>query len=141
MYGRRPIFALPPYVTVVGESHVGINCVVRDRSHRVWIRFIARPGHHTEIAVLRIDGVQTAIANSHPADVVSNRGHLPAFEMRGWNEHCEIRLAACAWECSSDIVFAPFGRFHAKNQRVLRHPALCSRQVGTYAQGEAFFAQ
>src|SRR5438045_8507942 len=120
MYGRRPIFALPPYVTVVGESHVGINCVVRDRSHRVWIRFIACPGHHTEIAVLRIDGVQTAIANSHPADVVSTRGHLPAFEMRGWNEHCEIRLATCAWECSSHMVCTPFRACHANNLPVPR---------------------
>src|SRR5205814_9259987 len=101
MYGRRPVFALPPYVTVVGESHVGINCVVSDRSHRVWIRFIARPGHHTEIAVLRIDGVQTAIANSHTADVVSNRRHLPAFEMRELNAHCETRLASCAREGNS----------------------------------------
>ena len=115
MYGRRPVFALPPYVTVVGESHVGVNCVVCNRSHRVRIRFIARPGHNTEIAVLRIDGVQTAIANSHPTDVVSNGGHLPALEMRGRNEHSEIRLAACTGECRGNVMFAPFRRLYAED--------------------------
>src|SRR5512132_3329148 len=113
MWGRRAVFALPPYVAVVGESHVGINCVVRDRSHRIRIRFIARPRHYTEMAVVWIDRVQTAIANSHPADVIPNRGHLPAFEMRGRNKHREIRLAAGAGECSSYVVFSPFKRFHA----------------------------
>src|SRR5215510_5116015 len=98
MCGRFAILALPPYVAVVSESHVGINCVVRDRSHCVGIRSIARSGHDSEIAVLWIDRVKTAIANSHPADVVTNRGHLPAFEMRGRNEHREIRLATCAGE-------------------------------------------
>src|SRR5262249_14855360 len=55
MYGRCAIFALPPYVAVVGEGHVGINCVVRDRSHRVRIRFVARSWYDPEIPVLRID--------------------------------------------------------------------------------------
>src|SRR5882672_1499664 len=107
MCGRFAIFALPPYVAVVGESHVGINCVVRYRSHRVRIRFMTRSGHDAEIAVLWINRVQTAVANSHPADVVPNRRHLPALEMRGRNEHREIGLTACAGECSSYVVFAP----------------------------------
>src|SRR5260370_5516735 len=98
MCGRRAVFALPPYVAVIGESHVGVNCVVCDRSHRVRIRFVTRPGHDTEIAVLRIDRVQTAVANSHPVDVVPNSGHFPTLVMRGWEEHREIRLAACTGE-------------------------------------------
>src|SRR5437016_13955788 len=90
----RAVFALPPYVTVVSERHVGINCVMRDRSHRVRIRLIARPGHDPEIAVLRINRVQAAVADSHPADIIPNSRHIPAFEMRGWNKHRSIRSAS-----------------------------------------------
>ena len=141
MRRRGTIFALPPHVTIVGERHVRVNCVVRDRSHRVGIRFVARARHNAEVTVLRINRVQPAIANSHPGDVVTDRRYFPAFEMCGRDKHREIGLAACAGECRSYVVLATFGRFHAENQHVLGHPALCPRQIRTDPQSETFFAQ
>src|SRR5881396_364117 len=92
------IFPLPPHVAVISERDVGVKRVVRDRSHRVWIRFVARAWHDAEITVLRIDRVQASIAHLHPTGVVTDGGHFPAFEMRRGNQHGKICFAARARE-------------------------------------------
>ena len=138
---RRAIFAFPPDVTVVGERDVGVNGVVRDRSHRVGIRFVARARHYPEIAVLRIDCVQASIANLHPGDVITDCRYFPAPEMLGRNEHGEICFAARAGKRGRYVMFATLGRFYAQNQHVLGHPALSARQIRTYPQGETLLAQ
>ena len=134
------IFALPPHVAVISERDVGVKRVVRDRSHRVWIRFVARARHDAEITVLGIYGVQPAISNLHPRDVVADGRHLPALEMIRRNEHGEIRFAAGAWESSGNVMFFSFRRFHAQDQHVLGEPALFARQIRTNPQSKTLFA-
>ena len=59
---RRAILAFPPDIAVVRQRDVGVKRVALDRFHRVRVRFVARPRHDAEIAVLRIDRLQTAVA-------------------------------------------------------------------------------
>src|SRR6058998_184614 len=98
-------------------------------------------GCRFEIAVLGINGVQPAISNLHPRDVIANSRHLPAFEMFGWNEHGEIGFAARAGERRGHIMFFSFRGFHAEDQHMLGEPALFARQIRAYTQSKTFLAQ
>ena len=141
MLRRRAVFAFPPNVTVIGKRDIGIERIALDRFHGVRVRFVTRSRHDAEVAVLRIDRIQAAIANLHPSDVVAHRCHFPAFEMFRRNKHGEIGFAACARECRRHVMFAAFGRFHPEDQHVLRHPALFAREIRSDPQSETFFAQ
>src|SRR5213079_2430795 len=91
--------------------------------------------------VLRIDRIQTAIADLHPGDVVAHGSDFPAFKMFRRNEHGEVRFAASARERRHYIMFAAFGGFDAEYEHVLRHPALFACQIRTNPQRETFFAE
>ena len=141
MFRRWSVFAFPPNVTVIGQRDVRIKRIVFDRFHRVRIRFVTRARHDTEVAVFGIDGGQAAVANLHPGDVVAHRCYFPAGEMFRRNEHGEISLTARAGESGRDVMLAPFRRFDAENQHVLRHPALFACEIRTDPQRETFFAE
>ena len=81
---------------------------MRDRFHRIRVRFITRPRHNPEVAVLRVDSIQSAIADLHPGDVVTHGRHFPPREMFRRNEHGEIGFAARAGERRRHIMLAAF---------------------------------
>src|SRR5213082_896463 len=117
---RRAVFPFPPDIALIGECDVCEERVVLNRLHRVRIRFVTRPGHDAEISVLGIDRVKPSVrADLHPGDVVADRGDLPAFEMRGRNEHREICFAAGARERRGNVMLSAFGRFHSENEHML----------------------
>jgi len=115
VFRRRAVFALPPNISVVSKRDVGVKRVVRNRFHRVRIRFVIGSRYNAEIPVLRIDRVQPTIANLKPADVVTNRGHFPTGEMLRRNQHGEIRFAARARERRRHVMLFPVGRFDTEN--------------------------
>ena len=141
MLRRSAVFSFPPNIAVVRERDVCVKRVALDRFHRVRIRFVTRARHDAEVAVLRIHRVQTSVANLHPGDVVADRRHFPAFEMRRRNQHREIGFAARTGERRRHVMLFSFGRFDAENQHVLGEPALLAREIRTDAQRETFLAQ
>ena len=53
--------ALPPDVTVLGKSNVGVNAVGVQASHGVVVGLVGRAGSDTEEASLGVDGVETTV--------------------------------------------------------------------------------
>src|SRR5439155_26112162 len=82
---------------------------------------------------------QTAVANLHPGNVVTDRRDFPAGEMFRRNQNREIRFAARAREGSCDVMFLPGRRFDAENQHVFGEPALFARQIRADTQGQTLF--
>ena len=92
---------------------------MRDRSHRIGIRFHTSAGSHTKETGLGVDGVQPAIFSEfHPCDVVADCLHFPAGDSR--NEHRQIRLAACRGKRAGHVLHFALRVGEFQNQHVFR---------------------
>ena len=110
----------------------------------VGVGFLVGAGSHAEEAVLRVDGIQTAVvANVHPGDIVAHRPHLVALLgiHFGRDEHGQVGFAAGRGERGGDVVHVALRILDAEDQHVLGHPAFLVALVAGDAQREAFFAQ
>src|SRR5262249_15534533 len=73
--------------------------------------------------------------------IVPDGPYLPALET-GWRyEHGKVRLAAGAGEGGGHIGLFTLWVLDPDDEHMLCHPALIARDIGSYAQGEAFLAQ
>ena len=137
---RRLGQPLPPYVAIVGQRHIGVDAVGRERVDGVLVGGFAGPGRHAEEAVFRVDGVEpSVVAEAHPGDVVAHGLSLPAFD--GGLQHGQIGLAAGAGEGGGDVLHQPFRRGELEDEHVLGQPALVAGHDRGDAQSVALLAE
>ncbi len=147
-FRRRSIrHPLPPNPTLGSQRHIGKNRILRERSHRIWIRLRARPRSHPKESSLRIDRPQLPILiRLDPRNIVPNRPYLPPFKPRRRNHHRKVRLPASRRKRRRNISLFRLPvlicrRFHANNQHMLGHPPLIPSDVRSNSQRKTLLPQ
>ncbi len=114
MCWRRAVHAFPPDIAIVGQCGVGNNAVAGDAQHRIGVGRHVGARCHAENTRFGIDRAQAAIWTFlNPSDIVANRGDFPAFETFGWNQHCQVSLAAGAGHGAAEVGFLTLRRFNS----------------------------
>ena len=137
------VHALPPNGVIVEVAdNIGKDGVLFGGGKGVGVRLFARAGGYAEEAVFRVYRPQSAVrAYAQPCDIIADSPALPAlFTVNlGWDEHCEIGLAAGRRECAADIADLTLRVLNAEDEHMLCHPVLITAESGGYAQGKALF--
>ena len=108
--------------------------------HGIGVGVVTSSGSHTKESGFGVDRVQTAVRTKlHPANVVTNGFGLPAWNC--WDQHCEVGLATCRWECRSDVLSFAGRISELENEHVLGQPTIVAGHHRSDTECETLLAE